>query len=164
MQQGQCAADHHGGVGLRRHEDVGGHGGGGGLSVGAGDAHGVLILPHDGAPGLRALIHGDAAGDGAGDLGVVIVDGGGTDHQIAVFQILGVVTDGHRYAGFAQVLHGGALVHVRALYRKAHAGQHLRQRTHGHAADTRQMHALARLHILHNIHSGMHHHTIPPQW
>ena len=53
-----------------RHEDVGAHGGGGGLAVGAGDAQGVLIVLHDGAPGLGPLIDGDAPGDGPGDLGV----------------------------------------------------------------------------------------------
>ncbi len=36
VEQGQGAADHHRGIRLRRHEDVGAHGGGGGLAVGTG--------------------------------------------------------------------------------------------------------------------------------
>ena len=42
------------------HEDVGGHGGCGGFAVGTGDADGVFILLHDGAPGFRTLKNGDA--------------------------------------------------------------------------------------------------------
>ncbi len=39
-------------------------------------------------PGLRPLIYGDAPCDGSGDLRVLVVDGSGADHQIAVLEIL----------------------------------------------------------------------------
>ena len=84
VEQGQCPADHHGGVQLRRHENVGAHGSGGGFAVGAGNAQGIGVFLHQGAPGLRPLVDGDAPGDGTGDLRVAVVDGGGADHKIAV--------------------------------------------------------------------------------
>ena len=143
VQQGQRAADHDGGILLSRHEDVGTHGGGGGFAVSAGDAQGVLVPPHQRAPCLRPLIDGDAAGDSAGNFRVSIVNGGGADHKIAVPQIFGVVADGHRDALGPQMLHGVAVGHVGTLHQQAFPCQHLRQRTHGHAADAHQMGALA---------------------
>ena len=145
VQQRQGAADHNGGVLLRCHKDVGGHGRGGGLAVGAGHAQGVAVAPHDAAPRLRPLVYGDAPRDGPGDLRVAVVDGGGADHRVAAFQILGGVADGHLNAHGAQVPHRIAVRHVGALHHKAHALQHLGQRAHGHAADTGQMDAPAGL-------------------
>ena len=84
VEQGQCPADHHGGVLLRRHKNVGAHGSGGGFAVGAGNTQGVGVFPHQGTPGLRPLVDGNAPGDGAGDLRVAVMDGGGADHKIAV--------------------------------------------------------------------------------
>jgi hypothetical protein len=69
-QQGQGAADHDGGVQPGGHDDMGAHGGGGGFTVGARDAKGVAIAPHQGAPGLCALEYGDAGGAGRGDFGI----------------------------------------------------------------------------------------------
>ena len=143
MEQGQGAADHNGGVLLRRHENMGAHGGGCGFAVGAGDAQGVFVPAHQGAPGLGPLIDGDAPGDGSGDLRVAVVDGGGADHEVAVPQVFGVVADGHGDAFGPQTLHGVAVRHIGALDQQALAGQHLRQGAHGHAADAYQMGALA---------------------
>ena len=157
VEQRQRAADHHRGVRLRRHEDMGRHGRGGGLAVGARDAQGVAIALHDGTPRLRPLVHGDAAGDGTGDLRVAVVDGGGADHRVAVFQILGGVPDGHLDAHGAQVLHGVALAHVRALHRHAHALQYLRQRAHTDAADTGKVYALAGCDVLMKVLDRMEH-------
>ena len=84
VEQGQRTADHHGGVQLRRHENVGAHGSGGGFAMGAGNAQSIGVFPHQGAPGLRPLVDGNAPGDGAGDLRVAVMDGGGADHKIAV--------------------------------------------------------------------------------
>ncbi len=57
-QQGQGAADHHGGVQSRRHDDMGAHGGGGGLAVGPGNTQSVLISLHNGAPCLSPFKDG----------------------------------------------------------------------------------------------------------
>ena len=143
MEQGQGAADHHRGVRLRRHEDVGAHGGGGGFAVGAGHAQGVGVPLHDGAPGLGPLVHGDAPCHGPGDLRVAVVDGGGADNEIAVPQVLGVVADGHGDAQGAEMADRVALRHVGALDLEAHAPQHFRQGAHGHAADAHQVGPLA---------------------
>ena len=63
VEQRQCAADHHGGVLLRRHKNVGAHGGGGGFAVGAGDAQGVWgSCASMAAPGLGPLIDGECPG------------------------------------------------------------------------------------------------------
>ena len=161
-QQRQRAADHDGGILLGRHEDMGGHGGGGGLAVGARHAQGVAVRLHDSAPALCPLVDGDAPGDGPGDLGVAVMDGGGADHQIAVLQVVGAVADGNGNADTAQVLYGVAVGHVGALYVQPHALQHLGQRTHGHAADARHMHADAGTQEMPDIFSGMHHNCRSP--
>ena len=134
-QQGQGAADHHRGVHPGGHDDVGAHGGGGGLAVGARDAQGVLVAPHDGSPGLGPLKDGDARGAGGGDFGVFVVDGGGADHQLRALDVLPPVADGHGDAQGAQVLHRGAVAHVRAGDHHARLVKHLGQGGHGHPAD-----------------------------
>ena len=135
VEQRQRAADHHRGVLLRRHEDMGAHGGGGGLSVGARDTQGVGIAAHDGAPGLGAFIDGDMAGDSAGNLRIIVVNGGRADDQITLPQIFGVVAHSHRDTQGAQVLHCGAVIHIRTLDMQPHALENLRQRAHGNASD-----------------------------
>ena len=157
MEQRQRAADHHRGIRLGRHEDVGGHGGGGSLAVGAGDAQGVAVALHDGAPGLGALVDRDAPGYGPGDLGVAVVNGGGADHRVAALQVLRRVADGHGDAHGTQVLHRGAVGHVRALDGDAHALQYLGQGAHADAADARQMDALAGVDILVEVLDRMKH-------
>ena len=121
VEQRQRAADHNGGILLRRHEDMGGHGRGGGLAVGTGHAQGVAVALHDAAPRLRPLVYGDAPCDGPGDLRIAVVNGSGADHRIAVFQVFGGVADGHLDPHGAQVPHRVALRHIRPLHHKAHA-------------------------------------------
>jgi len=157
VEQGQRAADHDGGVLLSGHEDMGGHGGGGGLAVGAGDTQGVAIALHDRAPGLGTLVDGDSPGNRPGDLRVAVVDGGGADDGVAVLQAVGGVADGNGDAHGAQMPDGVAVGHVRALDGDAHALEHLGQGAHGHAADAGQMDALAGVKICVNVGSGMEH-------
>src|SRR5699024_1314705 len=143
VDQGQRAADHHRGIPLRLHEDLGNHGGGGGFAVGAGDADGVGIAPHENAPGLGALEDGNAfavgGGDasvvgiaphdvvaglgaledgnalvaGGGDFGVVVVGGGGADEERRDFNVLRPVADGHGNTLRLQLVGGGRAVHIR---------------------------------------------------
>ena len=153
VKQRQCAADHHGGVGVRRHEDVRRHAGGGRFAVRAGDAQGVAVAVHDRAPRLRPLKDRDAACDRAGDLGIVIVDGGGADDKIGIAEIVRRVTDGHGNAQRAQALHGGGVVHVAALHGESHGMQDLGERAHRHAADAGEVHPLAGHEIGIDIHS-----------
>ena len=125
--------------------------------MGAGDTQGVAVALHDRAPGLGPLVDGDAPGDSAGDLRVVVVDGGGADDGVAVLQVVGGVSDGDGDAHGAQVLDGVAVGHVRALDGDAHAVEHLGQGAHGHAADAGQVDALAGVKICVNVGSGMEH-------
>ena len=143
VEQGQRAADHDRGVRLSGHENVGAHGSGRGLAVGAGDAQGVGVVLHDGAPGLGTLVNGDAPCNGSGDLRVAVVDGGGADHEVAVAQVFGVVADGDLNTQGAEMLDGVAFRHVGALDRQALAPEDFRQGAHGHAADTDQVDPLA---------------------
>ena len=151
LQQGQRAANHHRGVQLGGHEDVGADGGGGGLAVGAGDAQGVLIPCHDGAPGLGPLEHGDASGQSGGDLRVVVVYGGGAHHAVRPLHTLRQMANGHRDAQAAQMCHGGALLPIGTRDDDSVAQQHLRQRGHGDTANAHQMGPLSRFDILMDV-------------
>ena len=113
-QQGQIAADHDGGVGVSGHGDIGAHGGGGGLAVGAGDADGVAVVHHDGAPRLCPLKDRNTGSTGGLDLRIVVMDGSSADDQICPLDILGKVADGHMEPLFQQVFYVGAFVGVRA--------------------------------------------------
>ena len=150
LQQGQVAADHNGGIGLGLHHNMGDHGGGSGLAVGAGDADGILVCLHDLAPGLSALKDGDAGGACSGDLGVVVVGGGGADDAVSAFDVLGLMTDADGDALVDQLLGGSGSGHVRTGDIDAHALQDQAQRTHGNAANADQMDAAAGSDILCN--------------
>ena len=145
LQQGQGAADHHRGVGLGRHENVGAHGGGGGLAVGARDAKGIFVVPHDGPPGLGPLEHRDARVQRGFDFGVPVVDGGGAHHAVGPLHAFRPVADDHRDAQLSQVEHGGALPLVGAGDLHPCPVEHLRQGRHGHPADAHQVGPLPRL-------------------
>ena len=106
---------------------------------------------------LRPLINGDAPGHRAGDLGVVVVDGGGADHEVAVTQIFRAVPDVHMDAQRPQTLDRIALADVRPADGQAHPTQDLGQRAHGHAADPHQMDALSGEHIRFNGLRILHH-------
>ena len=91
---------------------------------------------------------------GLGDLRVVIVDGGGADDEIGALHVLRPVADGHRDAQGAEVLHRGAVVHIRAGDFDPHFVEHLGQRRHGDAADAHQMGGTAGGQIVVNIGIG----------
>ncbi len=63
-QDREGTANHHRGVNPGRHGNVGTHRGCGCFAVGARDAQGILVPPHDGAPGLGPLKYRDAQGMG----------------------------------------------------------------------------------------------------
>ena len=153
-QHGQRAADHHRGVGLGGHEDVGTHGGGGGLAVGAGNAQGVGVVTHNGAPCLRPLEHGDAGGPGGGNFGIVVVDGGGADHALGALYTFRLMSDDHMDAHRAQASHRAAFLHIRAGDGQPGAAEHFGQRGHGYAADAHQMGTAAGTQIFVDVVSG----------
>ena len=96
-------------------------------------------MPHNGPPGLGPLVDGDAPGDGPGDFRVAVVNGGGTDHQVAVPQVVGIVAHGHGDAQGAEALDRPALRHVGALDDEPLVPQDLRQGAHGDAPDAHQV-------------------------
>ena len=107
--------------------------------MGAGHAQGVLIAAHDGPPGLRPLKDRDPGGMGGGDLRIIIVDGGGTDHTARPPDALPPVADDHRDPQRPQMVHRGALMEVGAADDHSRPVEHLGQRGHGHAADAHQV-------------------------
>ncbi len=74
---------HHGGVQAPGSEDRGGHGGGGGLAVHAGDRHLGMTL-HEPGQHFAPAQHRKAPGPGRGQLEVVLLDRGGVDHHVCV--------------------------------------------------------------------------------
>ena len=143
MEQRQVAADHHRGVQIGFHQDVGQHGGRCGFSVGAGNADGVLVGLHDLAPGLCPLKHGDAGGTGGGNLRVVVVGGSGADNAGSALNILRMVSDGNGNTLLLQFSGAVGRAHIRAGNLHPHALEHQTQRAHRNAADAHQMHVTA---------------------
>ncbi len=127
--------------------------------MGTGDADGVFILLHDGAPGFRALKNGDALPAGGGNFGVVIVNSGGADDELRALDVAGRVPHVDGDAQAPQMIHHGAAGLVAALDRQAHAVKDLRQRAHGDAADARQMDPAARSDVMLNFGINMGHGT-----
>ena len=139
MQQRKRAADHDGRVLLRRHHDVRTHGRRRRLAVRAGNAQCVRVAAHQCAPRLRPLKDRDAAAVRLVHLRVVVVYGGRADHELNIIRdVGGTVTDVDRNTALTQRERIVALAHVRAADVQPGAVQHLRQRRHGHAADTDQ--------------------------
>ena len=136
---GQIAAYHDGGVHAAGLGKGGDHGGGRGLSMGAGHTHHLLIMLHDKAPGLCPGDDGNAGRPGGHDLRVVIPDGGGADDQRGLAHIVGAVADGHGNAHFVQTQRIDGAVPVAAPDVCAHVLEHLGQRPHGNAADADQV-------------------------
>ena len=143
VEQGKDAADHDGGIHTGLHQNMGQHGGGGGFAVGAADADGVFVVPHDDTPGLGPLENGDAGLPGGGDLGVIVVGCGGADDAVGALDVLGAVADMDLNAVGQQLVGGNGGIHVRARDLDPHALQHQPQGAHGNAADAHQMDMLA---------------------
>ena len=137
--EGQLAADDGGGIKAGADQHLAEHSGSGRLAVrtGYGDAAAIAAgddPQHDAALDGRdpLLLRGD-------QLGIILLDCGGVNHQLCALDILGAVTHVHRYAVALDAVKGIALVHVRAGELKAFAVQDLGQRTHTRAADADEM-------------------------
>ncbi len=88
--QSHTGPHHHRGVEVPGPEDRGGHGGGGGLAVHAGDRH--LGMPlHEPGQHLPPAQYGKSPGPGRGQFGVVFFDRGGVDHHLGAAQVFGLV-------------------------------------------------------------------------
>ena len=88
---GQLASDNRGRILPGQIQNMGKYGGNGGLSMGTGDAHSILIPAGDRAQYLRPLQHGDSHLTGSRQLRIIRQDGRCIHHHIRSGQILGAV-------------------------------------------------------------------------
>ena len=160
VEQREISANHHGGVHPRFHQDVGHHRGGGGFSVGAGNADGIFIGFHNLAPGLGTLKHRNAGAAGCRNLGIVIVGGSGADNAVRPLNIFGTMANGHMDSFFNQLLCGKRSAHIRAGNLQPHSLQHQSQWPHRNAANANQMHPTAGNDVFRNI-TGFHKNNSP---
>ena len=136
-----ASADHHGGVEAGVVQDGGGHRGGGGLAVAAGDGDAVLQA-HQLGQQFAARDHGDLQAARFLHLGVLFIDGG-TDHQGARAGDVGrgvAFEDTGAHGG--QALGDRRQLHVGAGDLVAQIEQHLGDAAHADAADSREMQVL----------------------
>ena len=144
-QQGQIATDHNRRIFLCRHEDMGHHGSTGGLTMGAGNAHSILISLHDHTPSLCTLKHRNTHTTSCCNLGIIIMGSSGTNNTIRTGNILFTMANGHMDALCNQFICRDGRIHIRAGNMDTHALQDQSQGTHGNTANTHQMHTLAGL-------------------
>ena len=150
MEQGQITTDHHGGVQIGFHHNMGHHGGGSGLAVGAGNTDSIVIGLHDLSPGLRTFKHRNTLCTGSGYFRVIIMRGGCADNAVRAADVLRPMTYGHINASGNQFIGGNRGIHIRSCNKQAHPLQDKPQRPHGHAANANQMNVAARLEIIFN--------------
>ena len=112
MEQRQIAADHHGRVPLRLHEDMRHHARRRGLAVRTRNADRVPVFLHDHAPGLGPLKDGDALCAGGGDLGIVVPRRGGADDAVRALDVFRPVADEDADAFRDQLVGGDGGVHI----------------------------------------------------
>ena len=115
-------------------------------------------------PGLRQRFNMGRLGD-AYVLMILYAASSGTSHsaQHALAAMFRAAADGNGHAPGPQTLDGVALHHIGALHQQTLTGQHLCQRTHGHAADAGQVDPDTGLEKVFEIHCGMHHIKLPPK-
>ena len=163
-QDREGTANHHRGVNPGRHGNVGTHRGCGCFAVGAGDAQGILIPPHNGSPGLGPLEHRNAQGMGRSDLRVIIVDSGGADHQVLALHTLPPVADDHGDAQGTEMVYRRVLFHIRAGDDQAFSVEHFCQGGHGHSANPHQMRPFPGYNVIMDsivCHCGLHTFSLP---
>ena len=105
--------------------------------MGAGDAQGVFIAPHYRPPCLGALKNRNTQLVGADYLGIIVMGSRGAHDKLrAGRDVFRIVADIYVYALFPQVRGALAFGDIGAAYYEPRVLQDLRQRRHGHAADT----------------------------
>ena len=114
--KGERSAYHNRRVGRCGHGNVGEHRGGCGFSVGAGNAHGVFIPLHNGAPALCPRKNGDSELFGLNYLGIVVLYGGRADDIIGLSYVLGKMAHINFHLLSRKAFGGRAALHIRAGY------------------------------------------------
>ena len=146
-EQGQIAANHHSGIHIGLHQNMGYHRGSRGLSVGTGYTHGIFICLHNDTPGLCPFKNRDSCHPGSSNFRIVVVGGSGTDNTVRSPDVLLPVSDVHLDSFGNQFIGGNRGIHIGTGYRQTHSLKYKPQRTHGHTTDSNQMHPLSRLEI-----------------
>ena len=134
------AAHRDGGIRLRRQKDLRHHGGGGGLSVGAGNGHGVLVVFHHLPQKLRPGQHGEVPADRLFIFRIVGMDGRRIYDDLNVAaDIGGPLAQEDPGTVVLKMICQRAGVHVGAAHLKAPGEEHLGQAAHTDAADPDKM-------------------------
>ena len=110
--------------------------------MGTGNTDRILVRLHDNAPGLSPLKDGDTGSACSRDLGIIVVNGSGTDHAVGTGNILSPMADVYTNSLADQFISRNRRIHIRAGNFKAHALQNQTQRAHRNAADAYQMYTL----------------------
>ena len=140
--EGQLAANDGGGVKAGADQHLAEHRGGGSFAVSAGYGDAAPVAAGDNTQHDAALDGGNALLTRGNQLGVILFDGGGIDHQLCTVDVLGAVTHAHGDAVAFDAVEGIALVHVGAAQLKARAVQDLGERAHARAADADEVDTL----------------------
>ena len=143
--QVQITADGDGRILAGLHQDVGYHGRGGGLAVGSGYGHTVLIVVHQLAQELRTGQHRDIMGQCVGVLRIVLEDGGRIDHEgdvRVVLHILFGMLRVDRDPLLPQIVAVFGRNRVRTGHREAFLVQETCQTAHAGPADPDKMYVL----------------------
>ena len=151
MEQRQVAANHHCGIHIGLHENMGHHRGSSRFAVSARDADGIFIGLHNLAPGLCPLEYRNTGAAGSGNLRVVVMSCSSADDTVSAPDIFCPVTNVYMDAFFNQLIRGQGRAHIRAGNLQPHPLEHQSQGAHGNAADANEVHPLARNEILGNI-------------
>ncbi len=150
--RGQDAAHGDGGVTAAFQQDVGDHGCGRGLAVGAGDGDGHLIIGHDLPQEFGAGQHGDSIFHGTGVLRVIRVDSGCVDHQAdAAAYVGGALSDLDAGPFFGEPFGQGALFCIGAGDCETVLQQDLGQSAHADPPDADEMHVygMVKVYLIH---------------
>ena len=141
VDQGKHAADGDGGILIRLHHDMGQHGRGRGLPVGAADGDAVFITCHDLAQELCPGHHGDAFFLTCPVLRVLRPDRRGKDRAVDIVRdVFPALSVKHLRADSAQMLSEFASRGIASADAESLFQEDLRQAAHTDAADTAEIH------------------------
>ena len=140
------AADYDGGVEAGVIEDGGGHRGGGGLAVAAGDGD-TVFQPHQLGQQFAARDHGDLQAPRFQDLGILFIDGGADHQRPRAGDVGGGVPFEDARAQPGQPLGDWRELHIGTADGIAEVQQYLGDAAHADSPDPREMQMLLRKNI-----------------
>ena len=152
---GKRSPDQNGGVKLRFQQNLGNHGGAGGLSVGAGHPDRASVAAQNPPQENGTLHHRDAKLLCLKQLGIVGRDGGRIHHEVGPLHLRLFVSKVNRDPVVAKVLYRRGLAVVRPRHTVPAQTHDFRKGRHAHAADADKMNVLISLRqIVYPVHKG----------